>query len=443
MIIRFNFKILIFMLVSSMVLAAEEKKIPLISGWGWLTMGQVVNTEANKNAIYPEFDNQWLSDIQAGIKITAPVTSRSTCRLHLQSSLQFPVITVTAGADNSEPLQKYFTVSILEASMQTYWEVGNNDTILTEFGYFPVKYNPDAMNLGEYLFRSNTYPGLLVSGFEIADRVKMAGFHTGYLKNAYSGKYKVDLFLNTETESYPTFDLTLSYTVEYSTPNLFYEMSLGISHHHLVAFDQKRIIPGKSASYNTTATSFVDSITGDTTDYTFRGTKMAARVSFDLKKICNSKIFGDNDLKLYAEMAILGLKDYPGWYNNIKERIPIMVGFNLPTFRLFDVLAFELEYYPNPYQNAFHFIWKSNSPVPYFGLNTGMDYYSDWERKKDDDWKWSVYASKRIKFVKVSGQIASDHTSKSLYLPAGKKLYNEMVPRTKDWYYMLRCGFNF
>lgn len=443
MIIIQKFTTLIFLLVFSIISHGEEKKSPIISGWGWLTMGQVVDTEPNKNAIYPDFDNKWLSDLQAGIKITVPVTSRSTCRLHLMSSLQFPVLTVTAGADNSEPLQKAFSVSILEASIRTYWGIGKSDTIMAEYGYFPVKYNPDAMNLGEYLFRSNTYPGLLVSGFEMADKVKMAGLHAGYFKNSSKGNLKLDIYLNTETESFPTFDLSFSYLLGYSTPNELINISAGVSHHHLVPFDEKRITPGKSDSYNTIATSFVDTLTGDTTDYTFRGTKAVGRIAFYLQKLINSDKFGENDLKIYAELAVLGLKQYPGWYSNIKERIPIMCGFNFPTFKLLDVLALELEYYPSPYLNAFHFIWKSNSPVPYFGTNTGMDYYSDWERKHDDDWKWSVYASRNIKHIRISGQIASDHSSKSTYLPAGKKLYNEMVPNTRNWYYMLRCGFHF
>ncbi|MDO5576745.1 MAG: hypothetical protein Q4F84_06665, partial [Fibrobacter sp.] len=158
----------------------------------------------------------------------------------------------------------------------------------------------------------------------------------------------------------------------------------------------------------------------------------------------SSEIFGKNDLRIYAEAALLGAKDYPGWYHKIRERVPIMFGLNIPTFKLLDVLAVEAEYYPSPYANAFHFVWKGNTPVPYFGINAGMNYYSeDWKKKDNDDWKWSVYASKKIGCMRISGQIASDHTSKASYLPAGKKLYNEMVPRSQDWYYMLRCGFLF
>jgi len=211
----------------------------------------------------------------------------------------------------------------------------------------------------------------------------------------------------------------------------------------MIPFDKKRIKPANSGTYTTQSASFVDSVTGDTTDYTFKGTKAAARITLDPKVFIGSGILGENDLKLYAEVAVLGIKNYPGWYNNRKERIPIMIGFNLPAFKILDVFAAEIEYYPMPYQNSFQFMWKSNSPVPYFNTYAGIDYYSDWSRKTDDDWKWSLYASKKIKNLRISGQIASDHTSRASYMPAGKKVYTEICPRTKDWYYVIRCGFFF
>jgi len=431
-----------------MVYAQEEKKSPLISGWGWMTLGQVQNSERSNKATIVDFNDKWLSDIQAGIKVTAPVNSRSVCKVHLMGSMAFPVVNVTAGADNAEPLQKSFSLAILEASMRTNWNVSDNDTIMNEFGYFPVKYNPDAMNLGEYLFRSNAYPALVSSGFETADKVKLAGVHTGYYNHAGSGCYKLDLYINAETEHFPTHDISLSFLGGYSTPNKFFDMSAGVSFFHMIAFDEKRITPGKSDAYNTVATSYVDTVSGDTTDYTFRGTKLAGRFTIDPKALFRSnrffsKVLGNNDLKVYAEAAVLGVKNYPGWYQDVGERIPLMFGINIPVCKVFDVLSLEFEYYPNPYNNAYQFVWKSNSPVPYFDNSIGIDYSSEWNRKTDDDWKWSVYASKKIRNVRFSAQVASDHTSRASYLPAGKKLYTEMVPRTQDWYFMLRCGFFF
>ncbi len=79
-----------------------------------------------------------------------------------------------------------------------------------------------------------------------------------------------------------------------------------------------------------------------------------ARASFDIKGIFPMDFLGEEDLKIYGELAILGLKDYPGHYNDFSKRIPMMLGFNLPFFGLLnlflprftklDVLKLELEY---------------------------------------------------------------------------------------------------
>jgi hypothetical protein len=436
-------KSFVIILCITFLLLAQEKQTPTISGWGWLTMGQVKSSELiQSSGTLVDFAEQPIGDLQAGIKFTQPIRSNTVCKLHLMTSFMVPVTKLSVGSAiySAEQLQKSFSISLLEASLQNNTKLFENDTLTTEFGYFPVKYNPEAMNLGEYLFRSNAYPPLLISGFEIADKVKMAGVHTGYRKHGSAGTFKADMFVNTETENYPTLDISLSYLIGYTTPKPFFDFSSGISFFHMIPFDRNRTTPPDSRTYQA-LTMFVDSVTHDTTRYTFKGTKVAARATIDLKYLFNSEIFGKNDLKLYGESAILGLKDYPGWYNNIFERMPIMIGFNIPAFKLLDVLAAEVEYYPMPYQNSYHLLWKSSSPVPDFNLYAGKNYYSDWKPKTDDDWKWSVYASKKIKNIRLSGQIASDHSSRAPYLIY--KTYTEMVPRTKDWYYLLRCSFFF
>lgn len=425
-------------------LLAQEKQSPTLSGWGWLTLGQVKSSEFSKAVPgNVDFSEQPVADLQAGIKLTQPVYSGTVCRLHLMTSFVVPVVNTLMLHDNTEPLQKSFSISLLEASIQSNKQLFNNDTLTYEFGYFPVKYNPEAMNLGEYLFRSSAYPPLLISGFEIADKIKLAGLQTGYRHHSPAGTLKADMYINTETENYPTLDLSLSFLIGYTTPKRFFDFSSGVSFFHLIPFDKKRITPAYDKTIPSLSSYFVDSTTGDTTRYTFQGTKVDARATIDLKYLLNSEIFGKNDLKIYTEAAILGVEDYPGWYNNIMERIPVMVGFNLPAFKLLDVLAAEVEYNPSPYQNSYQNVWKNNSPVPDFNLPTGQYFYSDWEKKTDDDWKWSLYASRKIKNIRISGQVASDHTSRATYLPAGKKVYTEICPRTKDWYYMLRCGFFF
>ena len=42
-------------------------------------------------------------------------------------------------------------------------------------------------------------------------------------------------------------------------------------------------------------------------------------------------------------MALIGVKNYPGWYSERpEERMPIMAGFNFPTFKILDVLSIEV-----------------------------------------------------------------------------------------------------
>lgn len=435
-------RIVSVILICLPLLYAEENARVRVSGWGWLTMGQVKKSEYMDLPYYNvDFNEKPLADFQAGVKLTAPLFSRTVFKIHIMSSYVFPVVTTTYGADYTEVLQKSFSFSLLEASSHSNWNISDGDTISVEFGYFPVKYNPEAMNLGEYLFRSNTYPGILVNGFEVADRVKLLGVRAGYINNTSSGRYKADVFINTETDLYPTRDISLSVLAGYTMPNTFIDFSAGLYFHHFIPFDRKRVTPAKVSTFNPYSQYFVDS-TGDTTDYTFRGTKTAARITFDPKVFFKSGILGENDLKVYGEAAILGIKDYPGWYNDIFERMPVMFGVNLPAFKLLDVLALEVEYYRSPYENTIDY-WRSGSPVPVLVNNMGVDYYSNWKPKKDDDWKWSIYGSKTIKNFRLSGQIASDHTNRSIYMVSGKKVYTEMCRRTNDWYYMLRCGFYF
>ena len=66
--------------------------------------------------------------------------------------------------------------------------------------------------------------------------------------------------------------------------------------------------------------------------------------------------------------------------------------------------------------------------------------------KTDDDWKWSVYAARKIgDHVRISLQFASDHTPRNWYTPGPPSYvkYTEMVPRTKDWYFMSRVSLFF
>jgi hypothetical protein len=91
------------------------------------------------------------------------------------------------------------------------------------------------------------------------------------------------------------------------------------------------VVPKSSGGFDTVKTYYP-------TKMPFSGTKVMARLDWHPLKTFNvqSDFFGKEDLRIYGEAAILGIKNYPTdytglGYNNLLERIPVMAGINLPT----------------------------------------------------------------------------------------------------------------
>ena len=115
----------------------------------------------------------------------------------------------------------------------------------------------------------------------------------------------------------------------------------------------------------------------------------------------------------------------------------MMVGFNLPAFKLLDVLSLEAEYYPSRLLPAYA---TTNSggyqqvPVPYF--ETGY-YPTDWDK---DNWKWTVYAERTlVRGVTLSAQAASDHARSWDWASFGKTNW-EMYTTPSDWYWAMKLA---
>jgi hypothetical protein len=188
---------------------------------------------------------------------------------------------------------------------------------------------------------------------------------------------------------------------------------------------------------------YVDlSLPDSTGHYTFAGTKLMARASFDPKPLFKSfanRFLGPNDLRIYCEAAILGLKNYPVYYDTISKRIPIMIGFNVPTFKVFDVLALEVENYNWNYSNGYYNPVWNGTAVPGEALEaayTAADY-------NKDNLKWTVYAKRTFfRHFSVLLQFANDH----LVLPAydeTKSDREEVFGRPWSWYWLAKFGVNF
>jgi hypothetical protein len=439
------------------VAGQDTAKKTTFSGWAWLTVGRVEQSlsESAAGVSDLEFEKEWLDNFEAGFKVVSNISDHVRARMHFMASLQYPVIRNRNNLSTAEPLIRRFSLTILDAAFQGTWGIrGDADTICVEFGYLPVKYNPQSTNLGEYLFRSGTYPGYLVSGFELSDKVKLTGLHLGYTRGVGGGSAKADVYFTNDMDVYPVHDFSLALIAGACTPRRLVDFAAGVSFAHLITVDDRKTTPGTDKQAyprgNDPHVSFIDSVTHDTTWLTFRGTKLMSRLTIDPKALFPWRHFGDEDLKLYGEAALLGAKSYPGWYANIKERVPVMGGINVPTFKLLDILSIEVEWYGLKYWNTPEFVWREFTPRPYTGNSTRVTDYYSWadslskNAKTDDDWRWSLYASRKIgKSFRVSAQVASDHMSRLPWAPTLLPKYTEICNRTRDWYWMTRVMFYF
>ncbi len=349
----------------------------------------------------------------------------------------------------------------------------DNPAAKLQFGLFPHKYS-DSKNLGEYLFRSGTYPGVITTGgWSYLNSAAYLAQGVRLTVPMLGGKLTNDLMFYMERDIEPAHDISPAYILKVN-PTSFLEFSGGAVWSHGISLDSKRLSPevnenAYSKITNKPITGAVDSATVNTPPdqlgyYTFEGVKLMGTASLDFGAMLSSDRVHPGDFKLYSEIALLGVKDQPFYYEKKSERMPLMVGVNIPTFGLLDMLSFELERYKSPFPNTNGSVLQGQLPIP---INNGENPYvydptdpryndatnpeygkdpfnmtrAELEKKmKQDDWKWSVYARRTIsKGVSVYGQAASDHlrhfnfTATPAALPASS--------RPGQWYYVLRLEF--
>ncbi|MCU0608429.1 MAG: hypothetical protein MUF22_01510, partial [Chitinispirillaceae bacterium] len=166
------------------------------------------------------------------------------------------------------------------------------------------------------------------------------------------------------------------------------------------------------------------------------GTKAMIRFGFDPKPLFQGlEFFGAEDLKLYGELSMLGLKDYGVIYPDLKRRMPMMLGFNVPTFRLLDFLSVEVEYWWQKYSNNYsQTYWAGTYVVPHPYLGTSP---------KAFPWYWSVFAQKTLtKGVKLMAEATRNHYFTIAKMPFYQDRC-ESTPSKGDWLYTGRVQFEF
>jgi hypothetical protein len=403
---------------------------------------------------------------------------------------------------------RFFAGSVPRFVVSYSWGDVENPVLKLSGGVFHYKYNKNARNLGEYMFRTGTYPGWVATGGLHYVGVNAAQLTGLKLTHNASDMFTHNLILNLETQIIPNYDIHISYMANL---NLAGVLQIG------AGLQLARILPGRPSKTNpdvdnnryftyggkdyvdrkewyqtqedwyrnnTLDSTIIDSVwtlkkeldrsTADATDtasyiqyynlhkdlpsmqptntlflldsisdslvpipsyenFKASGIKPVGYIAFDIKKLFGGDIWGENDFILYGEAAVLGIQNQPVIYDKLSERVPIMIGFNVPTFKLLDYLTIEGEWYFSKQPNSIRFVQNSTTPQPTLPPSGGYN-PEDWT---EDDTKWSVYAEKQIiDGFSLSGLVARDHARGWLY-PTGKADWTFFTKKS-HWYWMCK-----
>ncbi|HUI92216.1 MAG TPA: hypothetical protein VLX68_08215 [Chitinivibrionales bacterium] len=392
---------------------------------------------------FDRLDHQWQNFLYGGVDVCATVNKRLQIVVGTECELAQAVIdpaTITLYAQDLDSYNMFYRFYADEMKGTYLFGTTDDPFLKITLGYFKYTYNHDVKSLGEYLFRATAYPGYIINSFASV-YARMAGLCLEYrpLKGL-----TIDGLFTSETQ-YPVGDLTPSLVASYAMGGgegrPLVEVGAGVSFTRLIpmnpALTTSHYPANQLVSYDTLYPAPAETtIVSDTTYCSFAATKVMARLSFDPKQLFGGpKIFGDQDLKLYAEACILGTKDYPIAYDSILRRIPVMVGFNVPAFRLLDVLSAEVEWYDSRYSNNYKHTYfdTPRSPLPLLALGEPAHYA----------WYWDIFFSRTIvPGLQVMGDVGRTH-----YFTTGNLQFyrdtREECPSQGDWQFTLRAQFNF
>ncbi len=492
------------------------------------------DTSSSPNASrppYTQLSNVWQQDLV--FHLTEDVVYRERLRLimSIEAELNFSMIQRIEYPNSVVP-----TFLFYPNDMELQYSAGNiqKPWMKIAAGYFPFKYNPDAQNLGEFLLRSSAYPTVITST-PFFPMTRELGFHlsgtSDWLMNPAIDRIRWDALFTSETHGWPTQDWTISALVSNNTLN-FVDIGAGVSWQRLLSVNES------ITTHKELATQFMDA-NADTSYYTFRSTKVMARAAISpLRFVPDFKIrppiifgdhpfFGSQDLKIYGEIAVLGTQNYmaydsfaqkasinpytgdstfspiPGtgkpspdsvnYYNNIKDRMPVMLGVNLPTTPLLsygvlpllltkwlydetgsdlrplawvslvpalasgvlehffgwnmglDELSLEFEWFSQRFTNSDRKAINPNDgiPIPYSNSEwTGAEQLYGWG--KAEPTKYSLYFKKTFldKFA-VSGIVGRDHMRPPVFAIPSINQTDDFLKTKANWYWMLRLSANF
>jgi hypothetical protein len=344
-----------------------QNKISLFAA---LDEGQVTRGMANKPD-YQIYNRVWQENLFFHLTNELSYKERMRMILSFESRLDF-----SFKQTNAYPATLTGVFNFYPNDVEINYAFGNPDMpwLKLAAGYFPFKYNPDAKHLGEYLFRSTAYPTVIYTWWEFA-MVRELGFHVNgtfdwLINNPQIDQFKWDMMLTSETRGWPLQGWTFSALVSNNLMQ-FLDLGAGVSFQRFLSVNDSQTTPPTSHNF------YLDE-NADTSYFSFKSIKLMGRASLNPQRFIpqfklplpqffgNKPFFGKEDLKVYGELGVLGYKNYiaygsfavdtikdstgavtrlknrPGtgtpitnvdsnYYNSLGDRMPYMVGINLPT----------------------------------------------------------------------------------------------------------------
>jgi hypothetical protein len=466
---------------------------------------------------YTTMNRVWQEKMRIYLSEMLVYKDRLSLTVSIECDLDFSMIQ-RSEAFLSQTQVPVFTFFPNDIELRYKWGNLDKPWLQIAAGYFPYKYNPDAKNLGEFLLRCSAYPNTIVTNFEFPltrELGLLASASTeGFLDPAID-KGVLDVMLTSETHDWPVQDATISCVASNTALN-FLTLGGGVSWQRLFPVDEAITRPEKN-------TNVFYEANGDTNYYTFQSTKLAGFASVNPQrfipefKIPPAFIFGDipffgkEDFKVYGEVAVLGLDNYVAYdsipdssgtmhwqarpdsinyYNKVSDRMPVMVGVNLPTHPLlcYGVLPFILTkwLYDETGSDVRPLAWITLVPAlasgiaqHYLGWNMSLDVFSlefEWFSQrytnsnrrainpqdkipipyqnedrnlagfgKPEPVKYSLYFKKSFlnKRFAVSGLVGRDHMRPIVFATPSINQTDDFLQTKAHWWWTIRLSANF
>ncbi len=414
----------------------------LVFGYGSTEFGQIVHGQYSfARTGDGKLDHYWIERTIVQIGLSLKNDNGLGVALAGEGQIYFPYAGPGDGAG--------FGYELLMARYKWYphqaevsYSIGELDSpvLSVGLGFFPFKYNPDGRNFGDYLFRLSTYPQYMPTSFD-SPYQRLLGLR---ISSRLFSTLKQDLLLTSEVYLWPLKDFSFTYLIGYNFFG-FAEIGGGVMGHRLFSVDERLTTPTK--------------LDQNGKEFSFAGTKVMFRMAFDFKRFLPMpELWGKNDMRLYGEACINGLKSYPvtdstdptyPGYNDIKKRIPISFGFNVPTYKILDVLSIEAEWWDafpllNSYWGVYPIGYKQNPFPDVYPLKPGTS-PRHFAYPYGGAWHWSVYAKKTfLHNLAIKAQFARDHSVIETTLTGTSNADpQEAMDGLGNWAWMCKIEYDF